>query len=156
MTRERFEPLLIEHIAQLSLLAQQHTTHCEDAKDLLQDTILLMLERVDSYEDRNFGGYCYTLLHNLYRNTTRHSHIINSVEDLSLYDYRSEESLGYYDEMIKNIEKLPQRNATTIKMYIDGYQYDEIAAQLHVSIGTVKSRISRARAQLQSWLKEYR
>ena len=156
MTRERFEPLLIEHITQLSLMAQQQTSHCEDAKDLLQDTILLMLERVETYEDLNFRGYSYTLLHNLYRNSTRKNHIINSVEDLSLYDYRSEEHQDCYNEIIRSIERLPQRNATAIRMYIDGYQYDEIATQLHISIGTVKSRISRARTQLQSQLKEYR
>jgi DNA-directed RNA polymerase specialized sigma24 family protein len=39
---------------------------------------------------------------------------------------------------------------------MNGYQYDEIATQLHISIGTVKSRIARARTQLKVWLKEYR
>ena len=156
MTKERFEPLLVKHLSRLLLVAQQHTRICEDAEDLLQDTVLLLLERVESYTEGNFGAYCYTLLHNLYRNSTRRSHIIEAVEDLSLYDCHSEEHHYDYEDIIKSIEKLPPHSANAIKMYINGYHYDEIASQLHVSIGTVKSRISRARTMLQSWLKEYR
>ena len=41
-------------------------------------------------------------------------------------------------------------------MYIAGYKYSEIAEQMQLPLGTVKSRIFFARKRLQSMLKDYR
>lgn len=156
MTRENFDYMLCKHFTTLSLMAQQQTSHSQEAEDLLQDTVLLLLERVEMYEDINFVGYCYTLLHNLYRNQLRHNRIVEGVDDLSQYDCLCEGNYTYYNEIVHTIEQLPLPYASAIKMHISGYTYEEIASLLHVSIGTVKSRISRARTLLQAQLKEYR
>ena len=156
MTREKFDHLLIMHYATLSHIAHAHIAHNEDAQDLLQDTLLLLLEQSGKYNDANFCGWSYTLLHNLYRNRTRRCKIIDNVENLAqYYHYNEENSIGKKD-IEGMINQLSTPNAIAIKMYINGYQYDEIATQLNISIGTVKSRIARARTQLKVWLKEYR
>ena len=156
MTRENFDRLLIMHHATLAHLAHAHTSHNEDAQDLLQDTLLLLLEQSGKYNDINFCGWSYTLLHNLYRNRTRQCNIIDLVDNLTQYHYYSDCNSMGREDIEGVINQLSTPNATAIKMYINGYQYDEIATQLHISIGTVKSRIARARTQLKVWLKEYR
>ena len=151
-----YEKLLIEQIPTLAHAAYHHTMNNEDAEDLLQDTMLLLLKKIDTYDDLNFGGWSYTLLHNLYRNRLRQQCIIEGVEDLTEYHalYESKGIESYDIEQC--IEQLSQPNAIALKMYLSGYQYNEIASQLDISIGTVKSRISRSRSQLQAMLKDYR
>jgi RNA polymerase sigma-70 factor (ECF subfamily) len=53
------------------------------------------------------------------------------------------------------LQKLPEKPRVVILLReIEGLSYDEIAEVLHISVGTVKSRISRARDQLRHLLKE--
>lgn len=62
----------------------------------------------------------------------------------------------FYDLLQKAIAELPEIFRTTIVLReIQGLNYDEIAEITGVSLGTVKSRISRARNKLQSMLKPY-
>jgi RNA polymerase sigma-70 factor (ECF subfamily) len=61
------------------------------------------------------------------------------------------------DEAIQAaIDRLPPpfRMALVLRD-IEGLAYDEIASALDVSLGTVKSRIARARSQVQQWLRDY-
>lgn len=62
----------------------------------------------------------------------------------------------FYDLLQKAISDLPEKFRTTIVLReIQGLNYDEIAEITGVSLGTVKSRISRARNKLQSILQPY-
>ncbi|MEL7503856.1 MAG: sigma-70 family RNA polymerase sigma factor [Cyanobacteria bacterium J06554_6] len=62
----------------------------------------------------------------------------------------------FYDRLKGAISELPAIFRTTIILReIQGLSYEEIAAVTHVSVGTVKSRIARARHRLQRLLKRY-
>ena len=62
----------------------------------------------------------------------------------------------FYDKLNQAIAELPESFRTTIVLReIEGLPYDEIAAMTGVSLGTVKSRIARARLKLQSILRNY-
>ncbi len=62
----------------------------------------------------------------------------------------------FYDKLQQAIAELPESFRTTIVLReIEGLPYDEIAAMTGVSLGTVKSRIARARLKLQSILRNY-
>ena len=62
----------------------------------------------------------------------------------------------FYDKLRQAIAKLPESFRTTIVLReIEGLPYDEIAEMTGVSLGTVKSRIARARLKLQSILRNY-
>jgi RNA polymerase sigma factor (sigma-70 family) len=65
-------------------------------------------------------------------------------------------TVEFYDRLRVAISNLPEAFRTTIVLReIEGLSYEEIAASTGVSIGTVKSRIARARAGLQSQLGGY-
>lgn len=61
------------------------------------------------------------------------------------------------DEAIQAaIDQLPAAfRAALILRDVEGLSYDEIAEALDITLGTVKSRIARARAQVQEWLRDY-
>jgi RNA polymerase sigma factor (sigma-70 family) len=62
----------------------------------------------------------------------------------------------FYDQLNEAIADLPEAFRTTIVLReIEGMAYEEIAEITGVSLGTVKSRIARARARLQSQLQNY-
>lgn len=62
----------------------------------------------------------------------------------------------FYDHLKQAIAKLPEAFRTTIVLReIEGLPYEEIAEMTGVSLGTVKSRIARARAKLQETLQPY-
>jgi RNA polymerase sigma-70 factor (ECF subfamily) len=62
----------------------------------------------------------------------------------------------FYDQLRKAIADLPEAFRTTIVLReIEGMAYEEIAEITGVSLGTVKSRIARARLKLQSVLQNY-
>ncbi|MFN6308468.1 MAG: sigma-70 family RNA polymerase sigma factor, partial [Microcystis sp.] len=62
----------------------------------------------------------------------------------------------FYDQLQAAIADLPEAFRTTIILReIEGMAYEEIAEITGVSLGTVKSRIARARAKLQSVLQPY-
>ncbi|MEL7085593.1 MAG: sigma-70 family RNA polymerase sigma factor [Cyanobacteria bacterium P01_A01_bin.3] len=62
----------------------------------------------------------------------------------------------FYEHLHNAVQNLPESfRQTIILREIQGLSYDEIAEITHVSLGTVKSRIARARARLQDMLKPY-
>lgn len=62
----------------------------------------------------------------------------------------------FYDRLREAIADLPEVFRTTIVLReIEGMAYEEIAELTGVSLGTVKSRIARARSRLQSQLQGY-
>ena len=62
----------------------------------------------------------------------------------------------FYDHLQTAISQLPETFRTTIVLReIEGLPYEEIAEMTGVSLGTVKSRIARARLKLQSVLQNY-
>ncbi|MGL5082395.1 MAG: sigma-70 family RNA polymerase sigma factor [Microcoleaceae cyanobacterium] len=62
----------------------------------------------------------------------------------------------FYDQLREAIADLPEVFRTTIVLReIEGLAYEEIAAMTGVSLGTVKSRIARARQRLQTQLQPY-
>ena len=144
MTQEKFYNQLSQSLPSLRQLALRYTGITEDAEDLLQDTLIMIIERKDKYENINFIGWGCTLLTHLYFNKRRHKKIIFFYDEIPS-DAIIENSFNFG---LQEIELLPQPFRETIKLLIEGYNYKEIALKLHISIGTVKSRISRTRKLL--------
>lgn len=67
------------------------------------------------------------------------------------HDYAERQELGYW--INKGLQTLPyDQRITLVLSDVDGFAYEEIAVATNTNVGTVKSRLSRARAQMRDFL----
>lgn len=143
------------------------TADREEAKDLMQETTLRVLDNQEKYyENVNFKGWVFTIMHNIfvnnYRKIVRSQTIIDKTENL--YHLNMPQDSGFdtpdgahtIKEINKAINSFTDEYKVPFSMHIAGYKYEEIARHLGLPIGTVKSRIFFARKRLQEMLKDFR
>ncbi len=144
----------------------------ESAEDVVQETMIKLYQKKHYYKEiAKFSTWLYTIAKNLAntelrkrknRKTTLLSHFSN---DDNTYEIPSDDlEIGQHvqtdivTEIIKKaINKLSEKFKTVIILRdIQEIPYEEISEIIGVPIGTVKSRINRARLQLQVELKHLR
>lgn len=142
----------------------------EQAKDLLQETLLRAYKYVNYYEQgTNAKAWLLRILKNTFINEYRKKskrpahvsfedfHTADESEETGFIDLREEvyDSL-IGDEITKSLNSLPVDYRLIILLCdIEGFKYDEIAKIIDVPIGTVRSRLHRARNMLKEKLKNY-
>jgi len=167
MSTREFTNLIVAQQSFLSQLAYKLTRSTEDSADLIQDTMFKALKNKDKYQDgTNLKGWLYTIMRNTFINNYRKKKNQNTFIDDSENKYfinskeADKESLtdrGVDREfMMRQIESVDRHYVDTFMMYYNGYKYEEIAEQLQIPLGTVKSRIFLARRKLMDKLKELR
>jgi RNA polymerase sigma-70 factor (ECF subfamily) len=165
MTTVDFTNRLLSIEEKLKYFAYSLTTDSEEAKDLLQETMLKALANRDKFTDpRNFNSWAYTIMKNTfinnYRRNTKSNTIFSKVIDNENISFKQEavssESEHAYKEIVKKIYNLQDDFRIPFKMFVDGYKYKEIAEALDIPIGTVKSKIFFARQKLMNALPEYK
>ncbi len=138
-------------------LLLQRAGSADDADDLLQETFIKVYIHLDRYNpDYTFGQWLYTIARNTFIDYVR-----RRPEDLSIDERFAapassaptpEESiirLQQRAQIERYLGQLPPlyRELITLRLF-DEYSYEEIAGKLGLPIGTVKTRIHRAREQL--------
>ncbi len=150
----------------LEYFAYSLTANQEDANDLLQDTYLKALTYRDKFvKEDNLKAWMFTIMKNTFINNYRRNAKANTIIDGSkdLYYLNSTKDSGFADPAsmynTKDIEaaiaSLEDEYKIPFTMHLKGYKYKEIAKQLNISIGTVKSRIFFTRKKLMSKLKDF-
>ena len=147
--------------------AMMLTSNRDDAQDLTQDTTLKVLGNQEKFVDNiNFKGWVLTVMRNIFINNyhkiVRTQTVIDPGADLYNLDVPQDSGFdspdGSYDmqEITAAIEKLNDELKVPFSMFVSGYKYSEIAENLQIPLGTVKSRIFFARQELQKNLKDFR
>ena len=146
--------------------AYRLTRNYDDAQDLLQSTLLCALKSVGMYtEENNISGWLYTIMRNIFFNTTRHSGrcCCMEKEDIERMMQLGENALNDNAEIAfdtsdiqRAIDTLDRPYKIPMSLYLSGYKYQEIAEKMGIPLGTVKSRIHASRVQLQESLKDFR
>ena len=148
-----YEPLLLRAKVLLS-------GDVEMARDLASDVILRMLSNKDKFEDgTNLNAWGYTILKNSFINLHRRygnkSFLRDNAdeEERSMFerlDLLTEDTDDYSRslDVRSAIAALPEIYRVPINYLICGYRYDEIANIMGIEMGTLKSRIFRARKKL--------
>lgn len=146
--------------------AYRLTRNYDDAQDLLQSTLLCALKSVGMYtEENNISGWLYTIMRNIFFNTTRHSGrcCCMEKEDIERMMQLGENALNDNAEIAfdmsdiqRAIDTLDRPYKIPMSLYLSGYKYQEIAEKMGIPLGTVKSRIHASRMQLQETLKDFR
>lgn len=141
---------------QLYYYALQLTEDREDALDLVQETSFKALKnRNRLHNNDHIRAWLYTILKNTYINYLRSSHyrqLTHDSDELNNYESHSSTTDPYNQlenkELYEIIELLPGTYEKPIKMFLSGYSYKEIAKQMDIPIGTVKSRIHLGKKQI--------
>lgn len=167
---DSFEPLVHEHQSQIYNLALRMTGNPDDAFDISQDAFVkAYISLKDFRMESSFGSWLYRLASNqcldFLRKRKRQKVVSLTMEDeddnvreIDLTDTRfapeSELERAELRESLKaGLEALPPEQKRIIVMRdISGLSYQEMSEQLGVGLGTVKSRIFRAREKLASFL----
>ncbi len=168
-TPKDFTSKLLELQNNMLSFAYSLTMDKDNAKDLTQETTVKVLSNEEKFVNNvNFKGWVFTIMRNIFINQYRKQVVSQTIVDSrfgDLYDIKvpqeSEsfihtDSLHSLNEIEKAISDLPEVNREPFSMFVDGYKYEEIAEQLHLPLGTVKSRIFLARKKLQEQLKDYK
>jgi RNA polymerase sigma-70 factor, ECF subfamily len=130
------------------------TGNVDRADDLVQETILRALKNIDSFEPgTNMSAWLFTILRNLFRSEYRKRK--REVEDAtgmyaeSLKSQPEQATRLEFEELRVALDKLPddQREAV-ILVGASGFSYEEAAAICGCAVGTIKSRVNRARNRL--------
>lgn len=166
MEKEEMTDYLIGNQEEMYQWAYRLTRNYDDAQDLLQLTLLCALKSVGMYtEENNISGWLYTIMRNIFFNTTRHSGrcCCMEKEDIERMMQLGENALNDNAEIAfdmsdiqRAIDTLDRPYKIPMSLYLSGYKYQEIAEKMGIPLGTVKSRIHASRVQLQETLKDFR
>jgi RNA polymerase sigma factor (sigma-70 family) len=166
MNTMNFNSMLSDFRPSLLQSALKFTRNHEDANDLVQETLIKAIRYETKYEEgTNFRGWLFTIMRNTfinnYRSLARRTAVM--VQNVDPWSYPVDESTsknhGEAKFMMEDIEKamscLEPVHSVPFKRYFEGYKYHEIAEELDIPIGTVKTRIHIARKLLKASLKMY-
>lgn len=165
-----FEEIVLRYQDRIYNLCHHMLVNAHDAKDAAQDTFLKAYQKLKDFKPE---ASLYTWLYRIAVNTCLdykkkpffeslfrksdedEEYILEPLSDEpSPYKLYESKQIGL--ALHNSIRKLPIKLRTAIVLKeIEGLSYEEIADILEVSIGTVKSRISRAREELKALMKNY-
>jgi len=174
---EDFEAGVLAQLDSLYRTALRLTNNQQEAEDLVQETMLKAFRFANTYQrGTNLRAWLFRILNtsaiNRYRKQASHPQVTSLPEGEEFYLYNrirdfsgqelsagaEEEVLSRYldEDVYKALNELPPNfRMAVILADIEGMSYKEIADVLQIPIGTVMSRISRARRQLQKSLWQY-
>ncbi len=157
--RELFEKQAFPLMPMLYRTALRLTRNQADAEDLVQNTFLRAFNFFDKFtQGTSFKAWIFKVMTNIFINEYRKQS--RDPQKVSLEDYLvgtpDPEHLFFenlVDEDIKRaIEELPDQYRLTFLLYTEGFSYKEIASITETNLGTVMSRLHRARRLLQEKL----
>jgi len=170
---KEFEKEAVPHMDSLYNYALKMTGDSDDANDLIQETYLKAFRFWDKFEKgTNCKAWLFRILKNTYINTYR-----KETKEPDKVDYEDVENFyenvkpsstdsahlekDIYDNLLDDelseaITSLPEDFRTVVILCdIEGYTYDEIADFIDCPVGTVRSRLHRARKMLFTKLHKY-
>lgn len=164
-----FEELILKHEKIVYNVALRMMNHSEDARDISQDVFLKAYKNLANFDERSaFSTWLYRITHNtcideMRKRKGKHSYSLEEEmesEEGSMQRQIADEGDTPEESLLREEEKgeilqaldtlSGEHKAAIILRDVKGLSYDEIAEILELSMGTVKSRISRARNQLKA------
>jgi len=149
------------YASKLFSLCLKYSKNYAEAEDNLHDAFITVFSKIDQYNNKgSFEGWLKRIAINTalqrYREDVGVFDIVNegNIEDVSVTINDADVHLDY---LLKIIQELPDRYRLTFNLYVlDGYSHVEISELLHISTGTSKSNLARARLILKEKIEGYR
>jgi len=165
-----WQSIVEQHASRVYRLAYHLTGNQHDAEDLTQDVFVRVFNSLSQYTPGTFEGWLHRITTNLFLDKMRRKARIRfdfmadddgAVATSASFD-RVERSgqpedafeMGHMGaDIIEALADLPpEYRAAVVLSDIEGLSYEEIAVTLGIKLGTVRSRLSRARARLRESL----
>ncbi len=154
---ERFREIVLPHLADALALAKWLTGSAHDAEDVVQEACIRALKAIDSYQGRGARAWLLSIVRNtcftwLAKNRPDSANDQAEFEDAEADQPSPEAALIEKAERAAieaAIQSLPRPFIEVLVLRdINEMSYKEIASMLSIPIGTVMSRLARARALL--------
>ncbi len=154
---------MLTEIEVLLRVARSMTQNHADAEDLVQDTLVRAYRGIDRFDGRHPRAWLLTILRNtnINRNRTRRPMLSRDVDGV-VGDLAGTPAAERTDEMvdltldatiIRALDALDDSFRRVVELVdIDGLSYAEAALVLSVPVGTVMSRLHRARSRIRDQL----
>lgn len=142
------------NIPALRRYARALTRDAEAADDLVQDTLVRALRSERLFHGGDVRSWLYTIITNLNRNRLRslaRRPALMPIEDADAPEAAGPEAGGR--DIERALATLAEEQRTALLLVVlEGLSYREVAAVQGVPIGTVMSRLARARAHIRAYL----
>ena len=164
-TKDRVDPpqpsvrdVMLAAVPSLRAFAISLSGNVDRADDLVQDTLLRAMANIDSFTaGTNMSAWLFTILRNLFRSEYRKRR--REVEDAdghhvdSLKSPPQQHSQLEFEEFRRALATLlPDQREALILVGAAGFSHEEAAAICEAPVGTIKSRVNRARGRLSKLL----
>ncbi len=172
---DAFEQLIAKYQQKIYNIAYRLMANSHDASDLAQEALIKVYKSIGSFRlDASFSTWIYHIVTNVCRDELRKRNrhqvisldepiagsdgeITREVPDLANcpeYTYEQKESEEYIQSLINSLN--PEYRMVLVMRELMGFSYEEIAGELNITLGTVKSRLNRARKYLKDKINEER
>lgn len=167
---EAFERLIMAYEKKIFNIAYRMTGNSEDAADIAQEVCIKIYKSIGNFkENSSFGTWVYRITSNVCideirkrKNSTVSLNVKN--EDDEEFERAIENKDRLPDEIVEGREALnaikkcileltPEQRMVIILRDVRGHSYEEISSMLNINIGTLKSRLNRARSLLKDKLR---
>ncbi|GAB5498542.1 MAG: RNA polymerase sigma factor [Pseudohongiellaceae bacterium] len=154
-----FNNELVQEMGKLRGFALRLTDQPSDADDLLQASLLKAMEKQDKFQlGSNIFAWCSKIMYNTfvsgYRRRKKHESQYDPEPIIAAQETpdRQLEQLwcAEVDAAMQSLSSDHQRILESV--CVEGQQYQEVASKLDIPVGTVRSRLSRARTALEKTL----
>ncbi len=151
------------HCGKMYSLCKRYAGHTSDADDLMQEGYIKVYKNLGAFKGLgSFEGWVRKIfVNNCLDYLKRKKNLVftdNLDEKQELHpvlDGEKEIKLSN-DDLLKIIQAIPDGYRTIVNLFcIEGYNHKEIAEMLHISEGTSKSQLSKARNKLQEIIKKH-
>ena len=168
---ERFEAVFRKHYARVFRYFRTNRIADDEAHDLSQDTFKRLYERMDQIRNDDPWPFLATVAKTILlnrvraRQTQKRSATMVEIDDpellfaepaapaeLDYADRKSEEAL--WERVRRAVASLPPGQRESLRLWIEGFQYNEITKILGISMDAVKSRLRDAKRYLREQLGE--
>lgn len=148
-----FQAALVEVLPHLRAFARSLTRRREQADDLVNDAVVRALSAAAQFQPgTNFKAWMFTILRNLYYNEGRKNRSTVSLDEaeslMPSVPPAQQSTLEFCDFRRAFWQLGDDHREVLILVGASGLSYEEAAEVCGCAIGTIKSRVSRARAEL--------
>lgn len=167
--RSAFDVLLTRHEIKAYQYAFRLTRNSEEASDVVADAFIRIYNAIGNFKGQSsFATWMYRILTNCFLDLRKRvkptsslevatqagdGEVERQIEDPGLSPHEESEKTERDERVERAVNKLPEYQRSMIVMYhVDMLTYEEIAEALDLPIGTVKSRLNRARLSLRDLL----